>query len=143
MEKHNYYHTTIVNELKKFKRPRSNQLVLCNLKYCLLFLNLMILFCGCAIQYTDSNGARHIIGINHTVVKEISKEKTQIIAQRVSTIGIGFLVLPEHSGFSIGYANNFIIEINSQDLAGYYSFSLDDPTDVDFRELQEIIGEIK
>jgi hypothetical protein len=98
------------------------------------------LLSACALQYVDANGARHIWGLTHTVVKETREARSEVVAQQVSAVGISILRLPENTGFSVGYTRNFSIKISSTVEGGEISFSPDDPTDYKYQDLMTLMG---
>jgi len=105
----------------------------------LILLLLSLLSEGCSLQYVDDHGARHIVGLTHTIIKEARAARSDVVAQQVSTIGLSFLRLPEHSGVALGYAKNFSVQVNSADEAGELTFSASNPTDFTFAGMQKIM----
>lgn len=98
---------------------------------------------GCSFQYIDRHGARHIWGLTHTVIREAREDRSEVVAQQVSTVGAAVLLVPEHSGVSLGYTRNFSIRISSRDEAGEISFSLDEPTSFAFKDFDTIRKEFR
>jgi len=109
----------------------------------LLTLLLGIVVSACSLQYVDAHGARHIWGLSHTVVREARGDRSEVVAQQISTIGAAVLLVPEHSGLSFGYTRNFSITISSADEAGEISFPPDNPTAFHFKDLRNIMGGLK
>ena len=120
-----------------------NICALSRIRLTILILIFFILLSGCSIQYIDKQGARHIWGLTHTTIREARKDHSEVVAQQVSTIGVAILKLPEQTGFSLGYTRNFSIQISSSIEGGEISFSPDNPTDFQYKNLPTLIGEWK
>ena len=106
----------------------------------ILLLVILSAIWSCSFQYVDEHGARHIMGLSHTVIKETRKDRSEVIAQQVSSVGIAVLAVPEHSGLSLGYTRNFSIHISSEEEGGQISFSFKNPTDVVYKDLTTLFG---
>ena len=103
----------------------------------------IIIEVGCAVQYIDRDGVRHIWGLTHTTIREIRHDRSEVVAQQVAAIGVSVLLLPEHGGVSVGYTRNFSIRISSRDEGGEIIFPMSTPTNFAFKELTTIIEEIQ
>ncbi|WP_022663635.1 hypothetical protein [Desulfospira joergensenii] len=104
-------------------------------------LTYVFLLSGCAYQYTDGNGARHIIGFAHVIQKETKEQKKEMLVQQVSVIGVSILMLPEHSGVAVGYTKNFSIEILKDDVSGELSIDTDNPSSFKYKDINSILKE--
>jgi len=106
-------------------------------------LALGVFLTGCAIQYRDGDGARHVVGFAHVVVREATTSRSQVVAQQVSTVGAAVLLLPEHSGIALGYTRNFSIQVSSPDEAGELSIPLSAPQRFGFKDFDGIQRELE
>ena len=77
-----------------------------------LFICMVLFFSSCAVQYVDSNGDRRVLGLaNIKIQNESSCNAPQQV--EVTTIGVSYIDLPSHGGFSIGYAKNTSLSVKS------------------------------
>ncbi|MBW2739638.1 MAG: hypothetical protein JRE64_12500 [Deltaproteobacteria bacterium] len=106
-------------------------------------VSLCMLLSGCSIQYIDNHGARHIWGLTHTTIRETRRDHSEVVAQQVSTVGLAIIKVPEQTGFSLGYTRNFSIQISSTIEGGEISFSPENPTDFQYKDLRTWIGELE
>ena len=90
---------------------------------------------GCAIQYVDAQGARHVVGLAHVVMHEQPSAQGSAYLQQVTTVGIALLRVPEHKGVSVGYTRNFSLSIFDPDAAGLVTIDLFHPQDFSYRSL--------
>lgn len=65
-------------------------------------LTAIVLLAGCAVTYTDADGARHVVGF---VAMEIAPPEGNLAGEvvRVRTIGISALNVRHTVGFTLGY----------------------------------------
>ena len=54
-----------------------------------------VLNSSCSLQYVDRHGARHLWGLNYIVIREDREERSEVIAQQISSIGLSLFLLPD------------------------------------------------
>ena len=111
------------------------------LPQCVFLLLYFLILSGCAYQYIDDNGARHTIGFAHIVQKETTGMRKEVLVQQVSVIGASILLLPEHSGMSIGYTRNFSVEILKDNVSGEFQLDTDDSSSFIYKDIDSILME--
>jgi|GEM_PF-7107106 len=80
----------------------------------------IILFSGCALNYTDSKGIRHIIGfVDMKVDSKAGKVKDGV--ENLELTNIGFLLFknPLHSGVSLGYNQESVMVFNGNSCVAF------------------------
>lgn len=88
------------------------------IRYWLLIVELLILN-GCSVHYYDSvNGAEHIFGFGHMVMKASAPNDThQAIVRGTDILGVGFGKNDDGSYFSLGWDSHRRIEVINENTA--------------------------
>lgn len=65
---------------------------------------------GCALNYVDASGARHIIGLAHvTIPAPITKAAESV---RIRSVGLSVYESPLHRGLVLGYSDEALTVIS-------------------------------
>lgn len=96
---------------------------------------------GCAYQYVDAVGTRHIWGITHTKIRSNTTMSSEARAQQTTTFGLAILNLPEESGAALGYHRNFSLEVYG-DSVGEITVPFARPMEFEHRHAKESVYEL-
>lgn len=81
---------------------------------------------GCAVQYLDEDGAYHVYGLAHVVLKNAAPpEDSKALLVKVQTLGFSVQQAPTGSGLVLGWDSRSWIELLDPDVAVSFS-SLDE-----------------
>ena len=77
-------------------------------------LLLIALSSGCAITYTDAQGAKHVLGLVKLEIKPSAPEQTIGETVHVQSIGVAVYSTPLNRGVAIGYNRETTAAIRNQ-----------------------------
>jgi len=77
-------------------------------------LLLIALSSGCAITYTDAQGAKHVLGLVKLEIKPSAPEQTIGETVHVQSIGVAVYSTPLNRGVAIGYNRETTTAIRNQ-----------------------------
>lgn len=64
------------------------------------------------MQYVDTFSNRHVWGIGHFVSWDFQKpENSELVMHQVSTVGVALIKLPQKTGISLGYTQDFDMQV--------------------------------
>jgi len=71
----------------------------------LAFISLSLALGGCALNYVDASGTRHIIGLTHVTIPASRTESPTAESVRIRSIGLSVYESPIHRGVVLGYSD--------------------------------------
>ena len=74
------------------------------------FLVLCLAVSGCAVNYVDASGARHILGLAHVTIPASTADRTGE-SVRIQSIGLSVYESPLHRGIVLGYSDEALSAI--------------------------------
>ena len=76
----------------------------------LMVLSIGLALAGCALNYVDATGARHILGLTHVTIPPSMMNLTAE-SVRIQTIGLSVYESPLHRGVVLGYSDEALTVI--------------------------------